>query len=220
VKGDCVARITALRHQKRNPDRVSVFLDGQFRIGLSGKLAANLQVGQELSEEDLQDLLHQEQSEAAYKRVLLWISRRPHSIQEIRRKLEQKQAQQAVINDVIERLESLDLVNDERFAEAWVENRKVFRPRARKALRLELRKKGIQDVIIDRVLEDFDEEQAAHDAAQKAIRRYRTLPRETAEQRMLAYLARRGFGYGLCRRVVTDTLDAVLVSEEESEVEI
>ena len=88
-----------------------------------------------------------------------------------------------------------------------------------KVLRLELRRKGISSELIEQVLKNFNDEEAAYRAAEKAFPRYKSLPRDVAEQRFLMYLARRGFAYGLCRKVVEATLENALVSVEESEVE-
>jgi regulatory protein len=219
VKGYYVGVVTALHQQVRNPERVNVFIDDEFRLGLTKALAARLRIGQELSEEDIQELLDQEAFEVAYRRAMRFISRRPHTTEEIRMKLSRKQAPTGVIQQVIERLHSIDLLDDTSFAQAWVENRQAFRPRGRRILRLELRKKGISDDIIGSVLENFDDEDAAYRAAQKAYPRYRSLAREVGEQRMLAYLARRGFNYRLCRKAVELAFEGALVSVQESEVE-
>jgi regulatory protein len=214
-----VGIVTALQPQVRNPERVNVLIDGKFRLGLGKALADRLRIGQELSEEDIQELLDQEAFEGVYRRALRFISRRPHTTEEIRMKLSRKQAPTAVIERVIERLRNVDLLDDHSFAQAWVENRQAFRPRGRKVLRLELRKKGISNDIIEMVLHGFDDEDAAYRATEKAYPRYRTLPREVGEQRLLAYLARRGFNYSLCRKVVELAFNDALVSVQESEVE-
>jgi regulatory protein len=219
MRGLSVGIVTALKQQIRNPGRVNIFIDGEFRIGVSKVLAARLRVGQELSEDELQDLHNEETFEAVYRRALQFISRRQHTTEEIRMKLRRKQAQDDVIEKVIERLQEKTLLDDLNFAQAWVENRQVFRPRGRKVLRLELRKKGVSSELIEEVLNGFDDEEAAYRAAEKAFPRYQSLPREVAEQRFLAYLARRGFAYGLCRKVVEATLKNALVSVEEREVE-
>jgi regulatory protein len=49
-------RITNLKTQKRNRDRVSVYLDGDFAFGLALIEAARLHVGQVLSEEEIAEL--------------------------------------------------------------------------------------------------------------------------------------------------------------------
>ncbi len=214
-----MGKVTAIKVQKRNPERVNVFIDDEFGFGLFNALAAQIKVGQELSNHQIQELLDRQALEVAYRQALRWISRRLQTIEEIRMKLRRKQAPAQVIEKVIERLQAADLVDDFSFAEAWVENRQTFRPRGRTALRNELRKKGVGNDIIDAVLVGFDDEEAAYQAAEKAYPRYRGLTAEIREQRLLAYLSRRGFSYGLCRRVVDEILKDALVSEEESEVE-
>lgn len=214
-----MGKITAIKVQKRNPDRVSVFINGEFRFGLFTALANQIKVGQELSDHQIQEYLDRQEHEVAYRQALRWLSRRPHTIEEIRMKLRRKQAPAEVIDKVIDRLQAAELLDDLSFAEVWVENRQTFRPRGRRALRNELRKKGVANSIIDEVLKDFDDEEAAYQAAERAYPRYRGLTAEIREQRLLAYLARRGFNYSLCRRVVDQTLKDALVSEEESEVE-
>jgi regulatory protein len=214
-----VGIVTALKQQTRNPGRVNVFIDSEFRMGLPKVVAARLRVGQELSEDELQELLYEEAFEVAYRRALQFIGRRQHTTEEIRMKLRRKQVQDDVIEKVVERLEERTLLDDLNFAHAWVENRQVFRPRGRKVLRLELRKKGVSREHIEEVLKGFDDEEAAYRAAEKAFPRYQSLPRKVAKQRFLAYLARRGFAYGLSRKVVEATLNNALVSVEESEVE-
>ncbi len=214
-----MAKVTGLKQQGRDRNRVNLYLDGEFRLGLTKTIAAGLRIGQELSEGELTKLIHQEAFEVALRRGYQFLSRRPHTKEEIRRKLRQRQTQEGVIDSVIERLEHSQVLDDLSFATDWVENRNTFRPRGRKMLRFELRKKGVEGDLIEQALHDFDEEKAALLAAEKAYPRYRSLPQEIAEKRLLAYLARRGFAYGLCRQVVRKTLHDAFVSVAESEVE-
>ena len=80
-------RITALKVQKKNPNRVSIYLDDEFAFGVSRIVAAWLQVGQILSDEKIASLQQAENQEAALQRALLLLSYRPHSEAEIRKKL-------------------------------------------------------------------------------------------------------------------------------------
>jgi regulatory protein len=63
--------VTAIKAQKRNKDRVSVYLDGEYAFGLARIVAAWLHVGQELSEEKIVLLTSQDEVEAAYARSLI-----------------------------------------------------------------------------------------------------------------------------------------------------
>ncbi len=198
-------KITAITAQKRHPQRVNIYIDGEFAFGLARVVAAWLQIGQELTPEDIARLREADAQELAYQRVLRYLSYRDRSETEIRRYLQKHNTAPHHIEAVLTRLRELGLVNDAKFATAWVENRNTFRPRGRRALRAELHQKGLPEDAIAQALEDLDEAQLAYQAAKKRLRRYCNLPWPTFRQRLGAYLARRGFPYD----VITATLARV-----------
>lgn len=195
-------KITALKAQKRNAQRVNVYLDGEFAFGLARIVAAWLRVGQELSEAQIAELLRADAAEQAYQNALRYLSYRPRSEAEVRTYLARRGVDPTLIESVLARLRDLGLVDDEAFARAWVENRGTFRPRGRRALKAELRQKGIAPHLIERALAEVDEEQLALQAGAKALRRYARLAWPAFRQKMGAYLARRGFDY--------ETIQAIL----------
>lgn len=194
--------ITALEPQKRHRDRVSVFLDGEFAFGLPDTEAARLRVGQTLSEQEIAALREIDAISRAFDRAVRLLARRPYSAAEIRRSLASHEVAPAVIDEVLARLETLGYVDDYAFAQYWVENRERFRPRGARALRYELRQKGIADAIIQKALDGFDGAESAYAAAQDQARRLRGLDRQTFRTRLSGFLARRGFDYDTVREAV------------------
>jgi regulatory protein len=198
-----VKRITALKSQKRNPQRLNVYLDDEFAFGLSRFVAAWLQVGQELSEEKIEDLLTHDASESAYQIATKFIGYRMRTVSEVERNLDKKGVEPAIIDQVIERLISNGLLDDKRFAQMWIENRNEFRPRSYRMLASELRRKGINLEIIDEALKETKpEENLAQLAAQKQARRYKNLEWNDFYQKLGSYLARRGFSYSIIKPVI------------------
>lgn len=197
-------QVTALKVQVRNPNRVNVFLDGEFAFGLERITAAWLRVGQVLSDEKITQLKQQDEQEVVYLKALHLLEFRPRSEEEIRRKLDKKEISAEVINQVIERLRRNNLVNDEQFAQAWVENRSAFRPRSRKALQYEMRQKGLSGAAIEQALTnlEIDEEELAYQAALKQSRKLNQLDKMDFRRKMFSFLARRGFSYGTSAPVV------------------
>ena len=195
-------KITALKVQKRNSQRINVYLDDEFAFGLSRFAAAWLQVGQELSPEKIIELQDADAREIAYQRAINFISYRPRAEAEVRKNLEKNDTPDAIIIEVLERLRRTGLVDDVQFAQTWVENRSTFRPRGRRALTTELRQKGIGDEAIDEALSDLDEDNLAYQAALKQSRKYRGLDWQSYRQKMAAYLARRGFNYDVSKPVI------------------
>jgi regulatory protein len=200
--------ITALCFQKRNKDRVNVYLDGQFAFGLAAIEAARLEVGQTLGDADIARLQQQDEIERAYERALNFLSYRPRSEAEVRRSLHGKNEEQ-VIDVVVERLARAGLLNDREFARYWVENRLQFKPRGARALRQELWEKGISDAIVDETLEGFDEEDAARVVAEDGARRMTRLEPGDFRRKLSAYMARRGFSYAVIEPLVEEMLEAV-----------
>jgi regulatory protein len=122
-----------------------------------------------------------------------------------------------IIEQVIERLEAKDYLDDRAFAKLWVENRFEFRPRGARALRAELYKKGLASSAIETALDDFDEHEAALRAGRKAARRWQRSDEDEFRKRVSAYLARRGFDYQLIRNIVSRMWEETAASSNESE---
>jgi len=204
--------ITAIESQKRNPRRVNIYLDGEFAFGLSKVAAAWLKVGQTLDEEKITSLKNNDQRDAIYQQALHFLSYRSRSAAEVRRNLNKRNLPEELIEATLERLQQNGLVNDTAFTRAWIENRSEFHPRSKSALRLELRRKGIDDeTILSALSEGTDEEKLALDAARKYL--HKLMVREERggdkleiagfREKMSGYLSRRGFAYSTIAMVVT-----------------
>ena len=200
-------KVTALKVQKHHPNRVNVYLNNEFSFGLSRITAAWLQVGQELSPSKIAKLQAEDAREEAYMQALHFLDFRPRSRAEVQRNLEKRAIPTDVINDVFKRLERSGLVNDERFAKDWVDNRSEFRPRSRRALAYELHKRGLDDTAIEKALEGLNEETMAYQAAIKQARRYEDLPLRDFHNKLGSFLARRGFSYEIIKQVVARVWD-------------
>lgn len=201
-------RITAIKVQKKNQNRVNIFLDGEFAFGLSRIVAGWLQIGQELTDEKIANLITEDEIEIAYQRAIRYSNYRMRSSSEIQEYLEKKDTSESTIENVINRLNRNGFINDEQFASTWVENRNDFRPRSHRILFIELRKKGVRPEIINKVLEDtLPDEELALMAAQKQKRKYRNLEWNDFRRKMSAYLTRRGFSYAVVKPVVAQVWD-------------
>jgi regulatory protein len=202
-------KITALKLQKRNKNRLNVYLDGEFAFGLAKIVAAWLRVGQELSEEKIIKLQEEDDTEVALQKAINYLNYRPRSENEVRKNLKKKNIKEEVIDEVIDHLQRGGLINDLNFAKLWVENRSEFRPRGSRALRMELRQKGIHDEIIETAITDIDEDNLAYLAAKKQARKYRQLEWQDFRKKMFGFLARRGFDYGIISTIVPKTWDEI-----------
>lgn len=208
-------KVTALEVQKRNKERVNVYIDGEFAFGLNMMDAAALRKGQELSEADVARLQHADAIIKAVDAAANFLSYRPRSSSEVRQSLEKKQFQPGVVEAAMQRMTDLGYLDDSAFARYWVENRSTFKPRGPLALRTELRQKGVPDAIIREVVEDVDAEELAYRAAQKKLSRYRGGTLQDFKRKLGGHLQRRGFGYDVVNPVLNRLIDELSESEPD-----
>jgi regulatory protein len=207
-------QITAIKAQKRNQKRVSIYLDGKYGFSLAFLVAAPLARGESLSDQKIEELLTQDSVETAYDRTLKYLAYRPRSGAEVARYLSQKGVAPRIRDRVLERLRGAGLVDDDAFARFWVENRESFRPQGRRLLRQELHGKGISEELIDEALSGVDEDRSAYAAAVQRAGRYSHLSDEAFREKMYGYLRRRGFDY----EVVAETTARLLAERGRGEL--
>ncbi len=198
--------ISAIEPQKKHPNRVNIYLDGEFAFGLSNIVGAWLKVGQELTDARIQTLLELEERETAYQRALHFLSYRPRSTHEVNERLTRAGFKPEIIQAVLTHLEEQKFIGDTNFAQQWIENRADFRPRSHRALRYELKQKGVSEEVITEALASApDEESQARKAAERYERRLTGLEWNVFRNKLSAYLGRLGFSYFVIKPVVDET---------------
>jgi len=208
-------KITALKAQLKNPNRVNVFVDGKYRFSLDALqiLELGIKTGAEFEEEALHAIETEGLFSKVYARSLEYALVRPRSVKEMRdylyRKTRPVRTKTGELRDgvpaeittrVLERLLEKNHINDERFAQFWVENRNVRKGSSMKKLRAELQAKGVASTIIDAALSAS--ERTDEDELQKIYEKRKH--RYTDEQKLIAYLARQGFSYDAIRSVIAN----------------
>ncbi len=183
-----------------------MYLDGQFAFGLPALEAARLHVGQYLSDAEITQLRSADQFQRAYDRAVRFLGFRPRSLAEVRRHLARTVDDPDLIAGVLEKLAAQGYLDDAEFARYWVENRKRFRPKGPRALRQELRQRGLSADAIAAALDAVDASHSAYNAARPRAARLADLARTDAasfRRRLGDFLARRGFDYETIQEVVT-----------------
>ena len=204
-----MATITAITAQKRNYDRVNIFLDDAFAFGLAIEAAAGLRTGQILSEPEIAALKELDEADKAKKSAIRLISRRPRSVTEVERNLRKNKYDDLIIEAVLNRLIEVELLDDAAFAAYWIEQRETFKPRSRLALRQELMQKGVSRAVVDAAVEQVDESAAARRAAVKQARRWTHLSDEEYRNKLGRYLQRLGFPYDIIRELTNMSWQAL-----------
>lgn len=213
-------KITAIERQQKNPNRVNIYLDDQFAFGLSRIVAAWLSVGQTISDEKVAALQFEDTREVAMQKALHFLGFRARSMQEVRANLQKHKIPDLVIESTLTRLKENGLLNDQDFAQTWVENRNTFRPRSRRVLAMELRHKGLDDETVQDVLnENVDENALALEAAHKYVRKVQGLEWQDFRQKLTGFLGRRGFSYSVTAPILRQVWDELHPNGDPSNID-
>lgn len=161
-----------------------------------------------------------ESFEKVYNKALRFLSYRPRSEKEVRDRLKLKAqnsklkdtAQNSkVIDEVVRKLKEKKFINDEEFAKGWIEQRSRFKPRSLKLIKLELKYKGIDNEIVDRIIHNSEfiiqnDLEQAKKLVEKRLPRYKGLDRQKIYEKLGRYLASKGFDWDTVKKSIDETL--------------
>ena len=166
--------------------------------------------GQELDTDELRQWLLPRQYPMALNDAVALLAQRAQASGEIAQKLRRRMYMEDTIEMVLYKLEKERLLDDEAFAREWAASRARSQV-GRTRIRQELRMKGISPEMAEIALEELDEEDsdtAAVALAKKLLKRYdREDDERKAMQKLLAAMARRGYGYEESRQAVEKALE-------------
>ena len=197
-------KITALRIGRGRGQRVNIFLDGKFAFRLEAAVVAGegLQVELELSPEQIGALTRSDSFQRCLDAAFHYLSYRPRSEAELRKRLHQRGFDGDNAEAVIARLKEQGLVDDMAFAQFWKDNRESFSPRSQWLTRLELRQKGVANDVIDQTVDAIDDDDSAYRALLSKTRGLPYADYQSFRRRLGEYLKRRGFSYGVINNAV------------------
>ncbi|YAL84303.1 regulatory protein RecX [Dermacoccaceae bacterium W4C1] len=133
----------------------------------------------------------------------------PRSRAQLEEKLRAKDCQEPVIDQVLDRMQEVGLIDDEAFATAVVNTQRAGRGLARRALRQELRRKGVDDDVAAQALaevSDEDEVEVARALVAKKMRTMHGLDATVQTRRLAGMLARKGYGPEVSWRLVREAV--------------
>jgi regulatory protein len=194
--------VTKLEIQKRNKERVNVYLDDDYAFAVTLTVALALKKGQFLSDSEIADFKAGDDRHKAYDRALHFLGFRARSRTEMERYLRKKKYSEDVISETVKRLVSEEYLDDKAFAQSWVENRERLKPKSSRALQYELRQKGVSEAAIESALQELDEDDAAWRALESKLWQWQQLDEDSFKKKAGAFLGRRGFGYDVSRDVI------------------
>ncbi len=200
-----MSQITEISPQKKRDGYYNIFVDQAFFCSLSDLQLASLhlKVGQLLSTEEIAEIKKSSAVNKTYNRALYYLQFGPRTIYQMHKYLIEKKYEPEYIDIAIDTLKDEKYLNDELYAESFVRDRQTFKPRSKRMLIAELRKKGIQNDTINYVLDELDENDQL-DAIKKIINKKTKQVRYQDKQKLTEYLLRQGFRYSDIKQAVDD----------------
>jgi len=189
--------ITDIKAQVRTPGRKSIFINGEFRFGVSEEtlLAFNLACGQQLSSKQIEIIQTHEEYENTRRKALHFLTIRMRSIKELSIYLHRHVDSDFTIQRVIEYCIEHNYVNDLDFAKAFTRDKLILNRYGMLKIKSVLRQKGVSQQIIDSILSDLiDDEDQVKLAKELAVKKLKSVhDTQNLRAKMYRYLAQRGF---------------------------
>jgi regulatory protein len=200
--------ITMVEKQKRNKYRYNLFINDEYAFSVheDTMIKHRLFKGERIQRERMQQILHDEEKHKAYSKALRMIGRRPHSIQEIKRKLKELGFEPDIINSSLEKLQQQNYINDEDFAKALTESRISYQRKGRNYVRQELQQRGISKDLIQGAIDQINPEEEYQAALTLAKKKWdlTTGTNQDKSRKTLSFLMRRGFTGAVVSKVMQE----------------
>lgn len=142
--------------------------------------------------------------------ALFALAPRAKSRDELLKQLLKRGVESETANSVLDSLELQGLLNDLEFAKLWSESRQRAKKLSKRVIAGELRAKGVSQDIINEVIEAIDDEAEYRQAFLLAERKYNSISHldpEVIYRRISGLLARKGYGHGVCAKIMRELSD-------------
>ena len=202
--------VTDIKPQAKNSKRVNLYLDGKFYCGLElfTVMKHRVKIGNDYTEKEIIDIQIAEEEGVCFNYALNLLSKSVKTEKEIIAKLKKRGYVSEIIDKVIFKLKDYGYVNDEEFAEKYINS--YSKNKGKRLLKSELKLKGVSDAIIeDKFLSVENELETAIKIAEKYVKN-KPVDIKT-KQKCYKYLLSKGFSYDDSKTAV----DKVLSLDDE-----
>lgn len=205
-----MAVITKIESQKKNQDRVNIYVNNEFFMAIYTELvySFNLKKGIEIDENQLKNLLKDEMYIKAKNKALNILSKSDQSEKKIKEKLS-SEFEEDTIDKVIDFLKRNNFINDDMLAQKIVNTNVNLNKCGKNKIKQNLYIKGIDKNSINEALSEIDDNIEYENAMYLAKKRYNRVKNEDKRkiyQKISQHLAYKGFNYDIIKRVLNKLL--------------
>lgn len=205
-----MAKITKLEIQQRNKERVNIYIDDNFFLGVNAEIVydLNLKKGDEVDEEKLKSLIYKEGLSKAKNKAMSILNRTAISEKKLREKLSDYSDE--IVDEVINKLKDYGFINDKDLARRIANDNSNISRFGKNKIRQNLYRKGISKDDIDEAVEEIDSNEQYENALYLARKRYKNLKGEDNRkiyQKLTQHLAYKGFSYDIIKSVIQEVMN-------------
>ncbi len=198
--------ITKIESQKRNEDRVNIYVDEKFFMAIYKELVFtfNLKKGDNIDEDNLKRILKDEMFLKGKNKALNILSKASQSEKKIREKL-QDDFEEDVIDDIVDFLKKYNFINDNELASKIVNTNININKYGKNRIKQNLYNKGIERNAIDEAISEIDQNDEFENALYLAQKRYDRVKNEDSRKayaKVANHLAYKGFSYDIIKSVL------------------
>lgn len=206
-----MAIITKIEIQKRNKERVNLFLDGEYAFSLSIELVykEGINRNDEIDSERLKILAEHESQIRCKNSALRIIEKSCKTEKEVRDKLILKGYEDNCINKSIEFLKEYNFIDDIKYTKAFIHNK--LNSEGSQKIKYKLIQKGISKEIIDQELSDLNKENEKNTALNLAKKKFDMIKKKENDDfkisgKLYRYLISKGYQYDVTSEVVKEIM--------------
>ena len=199
-------------------NRVLLYCDDEAisQISLNSIAKYDLYINKELTQEDLEEILHYDLSQSFLEKSIRYCHISPKTEKQFRMHLDKivkdndinidTNILDSIIEDVIEKLKQYDYINDEKYAEEFISSRIKNKPKGKQVLLYELISKGIDKDIASQAIDrtSLDEYSLMKESFYK---KYKTNTLNYDDSKKISFLQRNGFSWDLIEQFIKESRD-------------
>ena len=206
--------ITAIEPQKKNKERVNVYIEGEYAFSVGMETAYHFQMkkGQEISYDALNAAVREDNEKYGFDLAVRYLSYSMRTQKEVEDHLKRKEMDEGVIQQVIQKLAHYNYIDDEQYARAYLTDHLNFGGKSIKLLAYQLGQKGISKETIQSVLSDEDyqkEEENLEHLVKNLMKKNQSLEKRKRNDKIMRSLASKGYQYGQIRPLIEQLGDDI-----------
>ncbi|MDO5028013.1 MAG: RecX family transcriptional regulator [Bacillota bacterium] len=194
-------KITKVIQQKNDPNRFSLFSEGQYVGSATVENLSPYGYGEfEISDEDFQKLMDQDDFEKALSRSIKYVARAMKTSKEVRDYLYKHKIDPQIHDQIIERLEDLGLIDDQRYLEMYLEEKFSYGLDGSMKIKNKLFLKGFSSSQVDALLYKYRDQEEEN--LKKLIENNMNSSRAKDKNKMIRFLMNKGYHYGMIADII------------------